>query len=285
MILISFGIKTEAQEFYKDKGEFVIVNMGINGLVGGIGALINKGNREKPLKVFLKGFGQGCLGGAFQVAGKELTFQITAKQNLTYAWPARITNAVGNSITQNAISNINFWERWHFNLGHFRLDYDVKDREFKARLFPSSIYGTIVTASQGKFNLKNTLQTGILIFESDGRVRALGGEGIGVGAVTSIAVDKNIVGQEYYKLMAHEVVHILQYENMVWINPLLNRIDRKLKKNSTFYNKASKYVYLDFNGLTILGLYMTQINKPWECRFIEREADHYSKRINLAMCN
>jgi len=79
------------------------------------------------------------------------------------------------------------------------------------------------------------------------------------------------------------MVHILQYENMVWINPMLSKVDEKLKRNNKFYQKASKYVYFDFNGPTILGLYMTQINKPWECRFIEREADHFSRQVVIGL--
>ena len=113
---------------------------------------------------------------------------------------------------------------------------------------------------------------------------AFGGLSIGVGAVSSIAVDKNITGKEYYGLMAHEVLHILQYDNMVWVNPFLNRMDKKLKERSKIYQKTSKFIYFDFNGLTILGLYMTQINRPWECRFIEREADLYSRRTTWPNC-
>jgi len=284
ILIFSIIIKLNAQDFKKQRREFAIANIGINGIVSGLGALTNKKKDEKNFKVFLKGFGQGCLGGTFQVLGKELTYQITSKEKLSYAWAARITNSIGNSITQNAASNINFWERWHFNLGLLRFDYQIKENKLKARLFPSSIYGTIVTASQGNLNLKRTLQTGVMIYERDGLVWAFGGLSIGVGAVSSIAVDKNITGKEYYGLMAHEVLHILQYDNMVWVNPFLNRMDKKLKERSKLYQKTSKFIYFDFNGLTILGLYMTQINRPWECRFIEREADLYSRRTTWPNC-
>lgn len=284
LIIFSFQIQLSAQTFKKQRREFVITNIGINGLVGGFGALTNKKKNEKHFKVFLKGFGQGCLGGTFQLLGKDLTYKINSRENLSYAWAARITNSIGNSITQNAANNINFWERWHFNLGILRLDYQLENNKFQARLFPSSIYGTIVSARQAKLNLKKTLQTGIMIYERDGRVSALGQTARGLGFVSSIAVDKNVTGKDYYDLMAHEVVHILQYDNMVWINPFLNRIDHKLKETSNIYQKASKLIYFDINGLTILGLYMLQINRPWECRFIEREADHFSRRINWPKC-
>ena len=285
ILIVNLGIKIQAQDFNKQRREFAIGNIGINGIVGGLGALTNKKKGEKNFKVFMKGFGQGCLGGTFQILGKGLTYQIHSKEKLSYAWAARITNSIGNSITQNAANNINFWERWHFNLGVLRLDYHIREHKFKARIFPSAIYGTIVTARQGTLNLKKTLQTGIMIYERDGLVTALGGQSIGLGAVSSIAVDKNVTGTEYYGLMAHETLHILQYDNMIWVNPFLNRTDKKLKEKSAFYQKASKYIYLDFNGLTILGLYMAQINRPWECRYIEREADFYSRGITWPDCN
>jgi len=287
LLIIILGLSTQlnAQTFKKQRREFVIANIGINGLVGGFGALTNKKKDEKGLKVFLKGFGQGCLGGTFQVWGKDLTHQITSREKLSFAWAARITNSIGNSITQNAASNINFWEKWHFNLGVLRFDYKLKSNEFQARLFPSSIYGKIVSARQAKLNLKKTLQTGIMIYERDGRLSALGQSSSGLGFVSSIAVDKNVIGKEYYDLMAHEVVHILQYDNMVWINPFLNRVDSNLKSTSKAYQKVSKFIYFDFNGLTILALYMAQINREWECRFIEREADHFSRRINWPKCD
>jgi len=285
ILIFALGIKLDAQSFKEQRREFVFANIGINGIVGGLGALVNKKKNEKPLKVFAKGFGQGCLGGTFQLLGKELTYQINTKENLSYAWAARITNSIGNSITQNAASNINFWERWHFNLGVLRFDYHITNNKFQARLFPSSIYGIIVGGSQAKLNFKRSLQTGIMIFERDGNVRALGGLSIGVGAVSSIAINKNVQGKDYYSLMAHEVMHILQYDNMVWVNPFLNKLDNKLKSNNSFYQKASKYIYFDFNGMTIFGLYMLQINKPWECRFIEREADHFSREIHWPTCN
>lgn len=284
ILLFSIVAKLNAQNFNEQRREFTIANIGINGVVGGVGALVNKRKGEKGLKVFWKGFGQGCLGGAFQILGKELTYQISSKEELSYAWAARITNSVGNSITQNAASNINFWEKWHFNLGILRFDYEIAGNKFRARLFPSSIYGTIVTARQGKLNLKRTLQTGIMIYERNGYVQLFGGPADGVGVVSSIAVNKNIVGGGYYDLMAHEVLHILQYDNLVWGNSLLIRLDNKLKNSSKLYQKASKFIYFDLNGLTILGLYLAQINRPWECRYIEREADHYSRRVHWPSC-
>lgn len=261
-------------------------NIGINGLVGGIGAIVNKKKGEKTHKVFLKGLGQGCLGGTISHFGRELTYPIGNRERLEYAWLARFTNSVGTSITQNAASNINFWERWHFNLGFVRLDYRIKEKKFQARVFPSAIAGAIMVGRQGKLNLRKSLRTGIMVFERNGYLSGLGGfDAIGLGYISSIGIDSNITGNSYYRLMAHETMHILQYDSRIWINPFLNKTDQRLKSKSKLYNSLSKYIYFDFNGIVIYSTYLTQGHLPWICRYIEREADHYSRQYTLPKCN
>lgn len=265
-----------AQDWHRTRNQFIFSNISINGIIGGTGALVNKKRHEKPLRVFLKGFGQGCLGGTFQVLGKGLTYNIGAQQNLSYAWPARITNAIGASITQNAANNINFWEEWHMNLGIVRLDYSVSKNEFRSRVIPSSIFGLISVGRQGKLDMLNSIQTGTLVFKSKENLAFLGQRAPAIAQVSSIGIKNNIKGEDFYHLMAHETMHILQYDNMVYLNPFFKKLDRKWKDQYRSYDNLSKYIYFDLNGVTLLGAYLTQLNKPWECRVIEREADFYS---------
>jgi len=266
----------EAQSFEDQKRKFAFVNIGLNGIASGIGAVINKNEGQNSIKVFFKGFSQGCLGGSFQVLGKESSHLISSRQNLSYAWISRITNSVGNSIVLNASNNVNFWESWHFNLYFLRLNYDLKSKQFDAKVFPSFLVGAITSGYQAKLNLTKTLQIGIMVYERDGLVSLYGSQTNGLGVVSSIAVNRNVQGQTYFNLMAHETMHILQYDNLVWLNSYSNKLDKKLRLNNELYEKLSKYIYLDFNGLTLYGLYLSQKNRPWECRYIEREADFYS---------
>lgn len=274
-----------AQDYDTQRRQFIAGTILTNGVVSGICALTNKGTHDKPLNVFLKGFGQGCLGGTVQIIGKDLTYQIKEKENLGYAWPARLINSAGSSITQNAAYNRNFWEHWNFNLGLLKLEYDVKEHDFKARIFASSIYGVIQSGSQAKFNFKKTLQSGILIFETDKpNLYLLGMPASGFAVMSSIATTNRINPNDYYKIMAHETMHILQYENLVFGNALMSRIDQKLMTKYSTYNALSKYFVFDLNGLSIYGIYLTQIKQPWECRFIEREADIYTNKVALRKC-
>ncbi len=284
-LLCIFSVEVDAQNWNLQRNQFIATNIGINAIAGGTGALLNKRKGQKPLKVFLKGMAQGSLGGSFQVLGKSLTYQITAQENLSYAWAARITNAIGNSITQNAANNINFWERWHFNLGAVRLDYEVKGNKFQARFFPSSLYGIVLVGKQAKLKLKPSLQTGILVFESENNLSFLGLSSIATAQVSSIGIREDLQGSEYYAIMAHETMHILQYDNMVYMNPYFQRLDTNWKNKSKIYNTLSKYIYFDLNGPTLLGAYLSQIKQPWECRHLEREADFFSRWIVWPKCH
>ena len=76
------SVSLKAQDYNQQKRNFILANIGINGLAGGIGAAFNKKPDEKFFKVMAKGFGQGCLGGGFNALGKEITYQINVKENI-----------------------------------------------------------------------------------------------------------------------------------------------------------------------------------------------------------
>lgn len=274
-----------AQDFREQRNGFIAANIGINGVLGGIGALINIKKDEKPLKVFVKGVGQGCMGGAFIAGGKDLTHQIASRNNIAYAWPARITNSIGSSISQNAASNINFWERWHFELGVLRLDYHVPNKKFQARFVPSSLYPIAHFSQQAKFDIGASLATGIMVFKSDGWVTYGRQTSNGFAIFNSMAIDRNTGGQEYYSLVAHETMHVLQYENRIWLNPIFSKTDAKWKTQSKLYQTAANYIYFDLNWLEAWGVFLYDIRRPWECRRLEREADLFARRIVWPRCN
>jgi hypothetical protein len=266
--------------------KFTATNIGVNGLMGGIGAVLHKKKHQKLHNVFLKGFGQGCLGGCFILLGKKLTYQIYDKKNLEYAWAARISNSIGNSITENAASNINFWEKWHLNLGVTRIDYAVHgERKFQVRLLPTSMLSLIVVAANSdNFDVKNTLRLGIPTFSKEDNI-LWQGDVQGVTALSAIEYKENLSDDLFYSTIAHEVVHLLQYENYIWVNPALSNLDTKLKQNNTLYYKTSKYIYMDFFNATSFLAVNLRPQKPYLCRFTEREAIFYSTKITWPACN
>ena len=62
-LLIVFIILPNTSESQNNNTQAALYNVGIGGFFGGIGAIINKKKQEKPMKVFLKGFWQGFVGG------------------------------------------------------------------------------------------------------------------------------------------------------------------------------------------------------------------------------
>ena len=283
ILAVCISFSANSQNYKNQRLKYAVFNIGLNALVGGTGALVNKRQNEKALNVFFKGFRHGALGGTFTYLGKDLTYQIANKQNLNYAWFAKMSNSIGASITQNASNNLPFWEQWHFNLGFFRFDYNAKQKAFQARIQTSTLVGFAMLSSQGKFNLKNSIAMGTFIFENDGPVSALRVPASGYGITTSIAYSNRVI--DFYDLMAHEMMHIIQYESFVHVNPYFTKLDKNLKSKSSLYNNLSKYIYFDWNGPTLYGLYQLQINNEWICRHLEREAENFAERRLLPYCN
>lgn len=273
-----------AQDFAKQNREYLALNIGVNAVMGGIGALVNKKDGEKGHKVFLKGMAVGGAGGGISYLGKAMTYQINVKQNSSYAWLARLTHSAGSSITQNAMDNRDFWSRWYIHLGLARLEYDLDDRKFRARVLSSAVITNLALATQSKLDLGLSLRSGAMVYRREGNYVFGLGSAPAYGLATAIGMSDNIRPEDFYEVFAHEIVHSLQFDHFVWINPLLSRTDRRWKSNHKLYRQLSKYVYLDLNGPTIYGLYISQLDQAWICRTTEREAEHFAVRYALPRC-
>ena len=227
---------------------------------------------------FIKGFGKGTLGGASIYAGKSIAHMIYKKENLWYAWPSRILTSFGSSVVSNGMHGRGTFEEFRFHLGPVRLEYSTKAKDFKARINTSALYSTIHVGSQGNLNFAKSLETGLLIFENDSDFSFGGLNASAISALTTIGIRRD---PSYY-LLAHELIHTLQYEGMPWLNPLFNKVDKSLKSKSKIYNQLSKYFYLDLDAPMFYLIY--DYNIPWSCRYFEREADHFAARINHQKC-
>ena len=215
--------------------------------------------------------------------GKNLTYQIYAQERYAYAWPAHLVHAAGASIVQNAASNRNFWEHWHINLWLLRLDYDLPDRHFQARVFPSGIGGYLSLRRKGKMNWLRSLKTGfnfIVVENTDYYGRAW-------ATTMVVGLDESVYPDiSSYEITTHEVMHLLQQEGFVYINPLFNKVDAKWQEDSDWYKALSRFIYFDFNGLYFLAAYdWIGGGKYRSCywdNFFEKEAEHYATRTYLS---
>ncbi|MEL7146510.1 MAG: hypothetical protein AAFO69_09095 [Bacteroidota bacterium] len=277
VILIFFSLTTNAQtsDFKRQRAQLTVFNVGFNGLIGGVGRLINSKGEEVNIRTFAKGFYRGAIGGGISHIALSLSHQIDKQQTIGFAWPVRIINAVGSSIIQNAAENKRFFERVHFNLYLTRFDFYPHENRLQARLFTSSLYGLLVVGNGARFDLSKTLKTGIFYFESDGRFSSSIGSGRATGQVSSIGMRSDLIGQEFYDTYAEEVAHIMQYDRKIGGNAMVAQLDKKWKGSSSFYNSLSRYIYLDLNGPVFWVAYKLEGDRP---NFFETEAVNYANR-------
>ncbi|WP_146106967.1 hypothetical protein [Polaribacter porphyrae] len=281
-MFLSLKVQTQSNNFKSDRTKFAAINVGLNGLFGGVGSLINKKDNKTNFKTFLNGFYKGAIGGAVTHIGLSMSHLIDSQKNIAYAWPARFVNSMGSSIIQNAADGDRMFERLHFNLFISRLEYYPYQKKFSARLFTSSLYGIAVVGSGNRFDLGKSLKSGVLFFESDGRFENSLGSGRATGQVSSVGMRSDITGDAFYDIFAEEIAHIQQYDRKVVGNSFVSKLDSKWKNNSRFYKKMSKYIYFDLNGPLFWMAY--KIADSGKCNYFEQEAVNYSNR-RINPCN
>lgn len=255
------------------KTEMAVYNVGINSIFGGVGALINKKPNEKWHKVLLKGMGQGALGGYFIYESKNLVGNINKKEKWKYGWYGKVVNSVGTSIVENAASNRNFWEKWHFNFGFNRVEFYTKDKfKVKYKIMPISLVLTAYTAIGNKFEFNKTLQTGEFIFSKNNLDEY---NGLTLGNI--ILVDNLEINS--YELYSHEIIHVYQYNDFNFVNSYLNKPINKWNKKSNAFKSINDIFYIDMQAPVLRGLYLLEninINDYYD-NFFENEARFYAK--------
>jgi hypothetical protein len=253
-----------------------LANIGLGAIVGGLGAIINKKPEEKTGKVFLKGLYQGAFGGYLVFESKRLIGKFAETENYAYVWPSKLVNSAGTSIIENAALNTNFWEVWHLNIGFNRFQFYTKDK-FKVdyRIMPFSLGATVYGFTQGNLNITSSLKTGNFVFELDEIRNNRDGfiiDGIAIANVILYKFDEtSILSKE--QILAHEIIHVYQYEGFSGFNTYLDKPTKKLNSKFKSLNNYHKIFYTDFNFLIDGSLAI--INPNFETNFLEREARYF----------
>ena len=281
----TFRSNAQSDNFRSERTKMAVFNVGVNGLFGGIGSLINKKDADKNFRTFINGFYKGAIGGFMSHVGLSMSHLIQTQENIAYAWPARLVNAMGSSIIQNAAENKKMFERLHFNLYVARLEYFPYQKEFKARFFTSSLYGIISVGSGNRFDLGKSLKSGILYFESSDGFQLNGSSGFsGLAQVSAIGMSSQLSGKDFYDIYAHEVAHIQQFDRKVAGNAFVAKLDQKWKEGSKSYNTLAKYIYLDINGPAFYIAYRIANGNGYCNNFFEKEAVNYANK-RVGPCN
>lgn len=271
LILAALGCQQTNAVAQHQEREVLIYNTSLGLITAGIGAIINKPQHSNWRKAFLKGAWQGSIGGFINYCGKKTLYQINQKQDDFFAIPARILHAAGNSIVENAALNKPFLENWHIDYGPARVDFTLKGR-FKVRFLPEIIYSTIKTAPYGKFDLRRSLTSGVLVFKTDNPLYS-----IGISHGRSVLYTTNrYLNPNQYQIIAHEYVHTYQFEDFQVINAWLKPIQEKVKSKS-IRKIFSNYIY--FDAPYVLPFYELEGRYPnnrYYKNFFEFEAQRFS---------
>jgi hypothetical protein len=274
LILSSSSCFAQTQE-----RQVLIYNIGFGGITSGIGALINKPKDVNWKKTFVKAFWQGSIGGFLNYSSKKTLYLNNLKQTTNFFWPAKILHSAGTSIIENAALNSPFLENWNIDYGPIRFDFSINHKKtFKVRFLPTSVYAIIAVSKYGKFDFKNTLETGNIVFSNKDIIRFANGSteyGLSFGRAI-VFVDNFPNGINKYKLLTHEIIHQFQYSEYqiinTWLKPIGNEVKSKVIRN-IFEN----YIYTDI-PYHFLTYYLAGYNKyPHYFRnFYEFEAERFS---------
>ena len=267
-----FLILSAANAQHSD-AQAAIYNVASGAVIGGIGAVINKDKDEPFFKAFTNGSWQGALGGYLVFESKRLIRNFPLKNDYAYVWPSRIINSAGNSIILNGALNNKFGQKWYFNFGFNHIEYDLaRERRFRYRIMPIALYGTINGFTRGRLDIGTTLKTGIFAFRGKNRYDDFDGLTI----INSIYYWDQLNDEQLNQIIAHEIIHVYQYEGLIGSNAFYDKIQRKLEVNYQFIKKYNSIFYTDLNQLPLQLMHKYDaLFVPYEERKVEREAYYF----------
>lgn len=138
---------------------------------------------------------------------------------------------------------------------------------------PFALSTTAYAFTQGKLSLNETVKTGSFIFITN-KIKTKSYDFSIFGATYSntiiISEEKSITRQE---VLAHELIHVYQYENFSGVNLFFKKSIDKIRLNKKWIKAYQKIFHTDFNYLYFQGVY--ELYSGYETNFFENEAYWY----------
>ena len=210
LLIIIVGIFPLSSYAQANDTEAALYNVGFGAVFSTVGAIINKPKTEPLGKVIKKSLWQGALGGYITFESKRLLREAQKQEQWEYFWAAKLVNAAGTSIKENAALNNDFYDRWHLNIGFSRIEFNTKDKfRVKYRLMPVAFLFNIDAMFKYKFELQQSLRIGEFVYSANKLPTRDGISEIN-GAATAGYIVFNKLLLNDFRINTHEVIHIYQ---------------------------------------------------------------------------
>lgn len=228
---------------------------GVNALLGGATAAVVRMVRGEPV---WDGFLAGAVGGGVGYVGKR----IAVEDFYGAGFLGRELASVGGSVVRNAAAGVGPLDEVVLPVGPVRL-YVSRERGIVPRVDMASVVaaGAFMLAYDARFDPAASLSAGALVFRGNGLMPGLSSAG-----AMMVWDDARIPADEGPRLMAHERVHILQYDQafLAWGEPM----ERWVTDRSRLLPR-NLLDHVDIGGLVVgarggLSLAMDYHDRPWE---------------------
>lgn len=260
--------------------EAALYNVGFGAVFSTVGAIINKDSDVPMGKVITKSLWQGALGGYITFESKRILREAVRQDEWGYFWVAKLVNAAGTSIKENAALNDDFYDRWHINIGFNRVEFNTKDKfSVNYRLMPISFGYVIDAFFRYDFEVESTLKIGEFMFSTD---KDLGSNPFfEVSAASNpgyIVTKSNFI--DLIDLQAHEVIHKYQFNDFTIFNTYLDQVNFKFWNKSNTLDFINRHLYIEYHFAISRPLYILEretSNDSYYDNFFEHEAEYFSR--------
>ncbi len=191
-------VKAYSEEECKNN---VAINGLFQGVVGGIGGAQNG-------ESFWKSFYKSMAGGMIQGVGKCMV-----AQDLDKAWPAKLTNAVGTSISNNVAQGKGMLDSIGMDYGPLYVEWS-KEKGLESYFLPESAAAMAWYNNEGyDFDTKKSLKYGTPYFTAEkieqSPIAKLPDTTVGLTITNVVAAEKDVKE----KTISHELIHTHQYSS------------------------------------------------------------------------
>ncbi len=257
--------------------EAALYNIGFGAVFSTVGAILNKKPEDDLGKIIKKSLWQGALGGYITFESKRMLRAAQQQHKWEYVWAAKLANAMGTSVKENAALNRDFWEKWHLNIGFNRLEFTTKDNfSVHYKFMPVAFVFAVDALARHQFEWKKSWQTGEFVFST---AQIKNNEFINVGASAFpglILFEKSVLND--IQLYTHEIVHLYQSNDFSVMNTYVHKTLKKGASKSKPLKWVHKYMYPEFHYLILRPAYLWESKniQHYYDNFFEHEAGYYS---------